>query len=190
MWGPVSVGIRPARARRAGAGLDGATRGRPEGGRAAGGLHGLKCPYCGGETKVLESRHVDEGAAIRRRRECLACGRRFTTMERAEEAPLVVIKKDGRREAFDRNKILSGVLRACEKRPVRMEDVERLVAEVEKEVRSTLEREVPSKLIGELVMERLRALDGVAYVRFASVYREFKDVHEFREQLEKLLGSR
>lgn len=191
MWGPaVSGGVRATWTRRAGAGRERVTRERPEGGRAAEGAACLKCPYCGGETKVLESRHADEGAAIRRRRECLTCGRRFTTMERAEEAPLVVIKKDGRREAFDRNKILSGVLRACEKRPVRMEDVERLVAEVEREVRSTLEREVPSKLIGELVMERLRALDGVAYVRFASVYREFKDVHEFREQLEKLLGSK
>lgn len=150
----------------------------------------MKCPFCGDETKVLESRHTEEGAAVRRRRECLGCGRRFTTMERVEETPLVVIKKDGRREAFDRNKILAGVLKACEKLPVPMEDAERLVTEVEREVRSTLEREVSSRQIGELVMERLRALNGVAYVRFASVYREFKDVHEFREQIEKLLGSR
>ncbi|MCG0239334.1 MAG: transcriptional regulator NrdR [Firmicutes bacterium] len=149
----------------------------------------MRCPFCGGESKVLESRPVDEGMATRRRRECLACGRRFTTMERVEEAPLVVVKKDGRREAFDRNKILAGVLRACEKRPVRIEDLERLVMEVEAELREGLEREVPSARIGELVMERLRHLDGVAYVRFASVYRQFKDVKEFREQLERLLSA-
>lgn len=150
----------------------------------------MKCPYCGGETKVLESRHANDGLAIRRRRECLECGRRFNTMETIEAAPLVVVKKDGRREAFDRAKVLAGVLRACEKRPVSTEECEGLVVEVERELRNTLEREVPSKLIGELVMEHLRKLDGVAYVRFASVYREFKDVREFREQLEKLLGSR
>lgn len=150
----------------------------------------MKCPFCGGESKVLESRHADEGQAIRRRRECLQCGRRFNTMETVEAGPLVVVKKDGRREAFDRNKVLAGVLRACEKRPVAAEDCERLVAEVERELRNTLERELPSKRIGELVMEGLRKLDGVAYVRFASVYREFKDVHEFREQLEKLLNAR
>lgn len=149
----------------------------------------MKCPYCGGESKVLESRHAEEGLAIRRRRECLQCGRRFNTMETVEVGPLVVVKKDGRREAFDRNKVLAGVLRACEKRPVATEDCERLVAEVERELRNTLEREVPSRRIGELVMEHLRRLDGVAYVRFASVYREFKDVREFREQLEKLLGA-
>ncbi len=150
----------------------------------------MKCPYCGGESKVLESRHADEGLAIRRRRECLQCGRRFNTMETVEMGPLVVVKKDGRREAFDRAKVLAGVLRACEKRAVTMEDCERLVAEVERDLRNTLEREIPSTRVGEMVMDHLRKLDGVAYVRFASVYREFKDVSEFREQIEKLLGSR
>lgn len=136
----------------------------------------------------MESRPTDEGA-IRRRRECLACTRRFSTMERVEVPPLVVIKKDGRRESFDRNKLLNGVLKACEKRPIPLEVIEKMVDEVERDLRSSLDREVPSVEIGERVMERLRALDGVAYVRFASVYREFKDVEEFRQQLEQLLKS-
>lgn len=146
----------------------------------------MKCPYCGCESKVLESRHTEEGS-IRRRRECSACGKRFNTFEKIEEPPLIVVKKDGRREAFDRNKILNGVLRACEKRPVSLDNLEGLVNDVERELRNSLEKEVPSVRIGELAMERLRHLDGVAYVRFASVYREFKDVNEFREQLESLL---
>lgn len=148
----------------------------------------MKCPHCGGETKVLESRHADEGAAIRRRRECLVCARRFNTMEKLEETPLVVVKKDGRRVAFDRNKILNGLLKACEKRPVTVETMERMSLEVERELRNTLEREVPSARIGELVMDKLRQVDDVAYVRFASVYRQFQDLREFREQLDKLLG--
>ena len=149
----------------------------------------MKCPYCGAESRVLESRHAEEGNTIRRRRECLTCGRRFSTTERIEEQPLVVIKKDGSREAFDRNKILNGLLKACEKRPVPLAELERIVEEVERELRNIAEREIPSVIIGEKVMERLRTLDGVAYVRFASVYRQFKDLSEFREQLEKLLRS-
>jgi transcriptional repressor NrdR len=139
---------------------------------------------------VIESRHTDEDEAIRRRRECMVCGKRFNTFERVEVPPLIVVKKDGRREAFDRAKVLHGVLKACEKRPVPLADMERLVQDVERELRSSLANEIPSAEIGAGVMERLRHLDGVAYVRFASVYREFKDVNEFREQLEQLLKSR
>lgn len=149
----------------------------------------LKCPYCSHESKVLESRHTEDHT-IRRRRECTECGKRFNTFERIEEPPLVVVKKDGRREAFDRNKVLNGVLRACEKRPVALADLEALVADVERDLRNSLEKEIPSVEIGERVMDRLRHLDGVAYVRFASVYRQFKDVSEFREQLEQLLKFR
>ncbi|MDB4896605.1 MAG: hypothetical protein JWN15_2867 [Firmicutes bacterium] len=149
----------------------------------------MKCPYCGAESKVIESRHTED-ASIRRRRECIACGKRFNTFERLEAPPLIVVKKDGRREAFDRGKLLNGLLKACEKRPVALADVERLVDEVERDLRNSLEKEIPSDEVGERVMEHLRHLDGVAYVRFASVYREFKDVNEFREQLETLLKSR
>lgn len=153
------------------------------------GVGAVKCPFCGAESKVLESRHTEDGC-IRRRRECTACGKRFNTYERLEYPPLWIIKKDGRREAFDRSKVLNGVLRACEKRPVPMAEIERLVDDVERELRNSFEKEIPSVTVGELVMERLRQLDGVAYVRFASVYREFKDVKEFRDQLEQLLKSR
>lgn len=149
----------------------------------------MKCPFCGAESKVIESRHTEDHS-IRRRRECTNCGKRFNTYERLEMPPLVIIKKDGSREAFDRNKVLNGVLRACEKRPVALEEIERLADEVERDLRNSLEKEIPSVVVGERVMERLRGLDGVAYVRFASVYREFKDVNEFREQLEQLLKSR
>lgn len=149
----------------------------------------MKCPYCGAESKVIESRHTEDDS-IRRRRECIACAKRFNTFERLEVPPLIVVKKDGRREIFDRNKVLGGVLKATEKRPVALDDIERLVDEVERDLRNSLEREIPSVAIGEKVMDRLRFLDGVAYVRFASVYREFKDVNEFREQLEQLLKSR
>lgn len=149
----------------------------------------MKCPYCGAESKVLESRHAEENT-IRRRRECTACAKRFNTFERLEEATLIVVKKDGRREVFDRNKVLNGVLRACEKRPFTLADMEQLVHDVERDLRNSLEKEVHSVQIGEQVMERLRHVDGVAYVRFASVYRQFKDVNEFREQLEQLLKSR
>lgn len=149
----------------------------------------MKCPYCSAESKVLESRHTEDNS-IRRRRECTVCGKRFNTFERIEEQPLIVVKKDGRREAFDRNKVLNGVLRACEKRPVSVDQAEQLVHGVERDLRNSLEKEVHSVEIGERVMEGLRHLDGVAYVRFASVYRQFKDVNEFREQLEQLLKAR
>lgn len=149
----------------------------------------MKCPYCGCESKVLESRHTEEGS-IRRRRECAGCGKRFNTFEKIEEPPLVVVKKDGGREAFERNKILNGLLRASEKRPVSLDELEGLVDDVERELRNSLEKEVHSVRIGEMVMGRLRHLDGVAYVRFASVYRQFKDVNEFREQLESLLRGK
>ncbi|HYF93612.1 MAG TPA: transcriptional regulator NrdR [Symbiobacteriaceae bacterium] len=149
----------------------------------------MKCPYCGQESKVIESRHTEDDS-IRRRRECIACGKRFNTYERLEVPALIVVKKDGRRETFDRNKVMGGVLKACEKRAVSLADIERLVEEVERDLRNSLEREIPSVAIGERVMERLRNLDGVAYVRFASVYREFKDLSEFREQLEQLLKTR
>lgn len=150
----------------------------------------MKCPFCGGESRVIESRPASDEEAVRRRRECLACGRRFTTMERVEVPPLIVVKKDGRRERFSRDKLLTGVLKACEKRPVPMEVIEKLADDIERDLRSSLDQEVPTSVIGERVMEALRRIDGVAYVRFASVYREFKDLNEFREQLEQLLKSR
>lgn len=151
----------------------------------------MKCPFCGyPDTKVLDSRPADDGNAIRRRRECIDCGRRFTTYEKFDEIPLVVVKKDGRREVFDRNKILGGVLKACEKRPISMARIEDTVAEIEKELRNIMDSEVSSERIGELVMEKLRNLDEVAYVRFASVYRQFKDVNSFVEELENLLKKR
>ncbi|WP_374713042.1 transcriptional regulator NrdR [Symbiobacterium terraclitae] len=149
----------------------------------------MKCPFCGAESRVVESRHAPDEEAIRRRRECTSCGRRFSTMERVEAPPLIVVKKDGRREQFNRDKLLSGILKACEKRPVPLEAIEKLVDDIERDLRSALDREVPSVEIGERVMNALRALDGVAYVRFASVYREFKDLNEFREQLEQLLRA-
>ncbi|MBE3597678.1 MAG: transcriptional repressor NrdR [Limnochordaceae bacterium] len=153
----------------------------------------MKCPYCGEpDTRVVDSRLTEEGAAVRRRRECPGCGRRFTTYERLEEPPLLVVKKDGRREVFSRAKILAGVLKACEKRPIRMDQVEDLVGRVERAVRQQFggAGEVPSAAIGERVMDELRRLDAVAYVRFASVYREFKDVSGFVAEVEGLLGRR
>lgn len=151
----------------------------------------MKCPFCGKpESKVLDSRPTEEGSAIRRRRECIACGKRFTTYERVEEAPLLVVKRDGRREAFDRAKVLNGMLKACEKRPIPLSALEQAVAEVERELRSSLRGEVRSVEIGERVMEKLREIDEVAYVRFASVYRQFKDVGTFLEELERLIGSK
>ena len=148
----------------------------------------MKCPHCGyTESKVLDSRPADEGACIRRRRECLSCQTRFTTYERLETAPLVVVKKDGTRQAFDRTKLLGGILRACEKRPVSAAEMEHLVDEIEAKLRSTMENEVSSGDIGEMVMEGLKAVDEVAYVRFASVYREFKDINTFMGELKALL---
>ncbi|MBP5288356.1 MAG: transcriptional repressor NrdR [Clostridia bacterium] len=148
----------------------------------------MKCPHCGyTESKVLDSRPADEGACIRRRRECLSCQTRFTTYERLEAAPLVVVKKDGSRQAFDRAKLLNGIVRACEKRPVALAEMERLVDDIEARLRSNMENEVSSGDIGEMVMEGLKGIDEVAYVRFASVYREFKDINTFMGELKVLL---
>jgi len=151
----------------------------------------MRCPSCGHlEDRVVDSREAQDGQATRRRRECLACGRRFTTYERVEESLPAVVKKDGRREAFDRRKIVEGLRRACQKRPVSEERIQALAGEVERRVQETGEREVPASLVGELVMERLKALDPVAYVRFASVYRAFRDVGEFTAEVEGLTGKR
>ncbi len=148
----------------------------------------MKCPFCSHtEDKVIDSRLSQEGDVTRRRRECLKCGRRFTTYERVEEAQPLVIKKDGRRELFDRTKILNGVLRACEKRPVGIETMEKVVDKIEKRFLETGEREIQSSIIGAAVMEELKTLDEVAYVRFASVYREFRDINEFMTELKGLL---
>lgn len=147
----------------------------------------MKCPYCSNaETKVLDSRYSDSIESIRRRRECLECSKRFTTYERIEMLDLVVIKKDGRREDFSREKLMKGFLRACEKRPVSREEIERVVGEIESEVRNLEDVEVPSRMIGELVMDKLKNLDEVAYVRFASVYRSFKAVNQFMREIERL----
>ncbi|USF28403.1 Transcriptional repressor NrdR [Firmicutes bacterium ASF500] len=151
----------------------------------------MKCPYCGYlESKVVDSRPADEGASIRRRRECLSCHKRFTTYETVESLPLMVIKKDGSRQSFDRNKVMSGVIRACEKRPVPYQSMEALAAEIEQILQNQMDREVSTARIGELVMERLKALDEVAYVRFASVYREFKDIGTFLAELNNLLKDK
>ncbi len=150
----------------------------------------MKCPFCSyQESKVVDSRPTDEGTVIRRRRECISCGKRFTTYEKIEHMPIFVIKKDGRREVFDSGKIMGGVLKACEKRPVSITDIENLVADVEKTIYNSLEKEITSENIGEMVMERLKELDEVAYVRFASVYRQFKDINTFMEELKKLLNE-
>ncbi|NLY56463.1 MAG: transcriptional repressor NrdR [Firmicutes bacterium] len=149
----------------------------------------MKCPYCGHEeTKVLDSRTTDEGASVRRRRECIECSRRFTTYERLDKLPLIVIKKDNRREAFDRNKILLGLVKACEKRAIPLARLEKLVDEVEQELLNEY-REVSSAVIGDVVMDKLRELDQVAYVRFASVYRQFKDINRFMQELQSLLDG-
>ncbi|MTI81390.1 MAG: transcriptional repressor NrdR [Firmicutes bacterium] len=148
----------------------------------------MRCPYCEyPESRVLDSRPADEGQAIRRRRECNQCEKRFTTYERIDEVPLVVVKKEGRREVFDRNKLLSGLIKACEKRPVSVESLERFTSEIEKELRNKMEPEISTAIIGELVMKWLRDVDEVAYVRFASVYREFQDVQSFMRELDKFL---
>ena len=151
----------------------------------------MKCPYCGySESKVIDSRPTDEGERIRRRRECLSCGKRFTTYEVIETVPVVVVKKDKSREAFDRNKLLNGLLRACEKRPVPLETLERIVDEIETLLQNSLDREVPSTLIGTYAMDKLKKVDEVAYVRFASVYREFKDINTFMDELNKIKADR
>ena len=151
----------------------------------------MKCPFCGyTDSKVIDSRPAEDGTTIRRRRECLDCQKRFTTYEIIERMPLVVIKRDGSRESFDKVKIINGVIRACEKRPVTMTQIESLANDIELELRGRLESEVKSEVIGEMVMARLKDLDEVAYVRFASVYRSFKDINTFMEELTKLLGDR
>ena len=151
----------------------------------------MKCPFCGhSEDKVIDSREAPDGAAIRRRRECLKCKRRTTTYERIEESPLLVVKRDGRRESFDRKKILAGVIKACEKRPVPAEKMEELVNGLEREIAQEFEREVPAVEIGERLMRRLHELDEVAYVRFASVYRSFKDINQFMKELRDLLNKK
>ena len=151
----------------------------------------MKCPYCSNpESKVVDSRPADEGSSIRRRRECLECHLRFTTYETMESLPLVVIKKDGSRQTFDKSKLLSSMLKACEKRSVPMATLERIADEIEQSLQNEMEREVSSAEIGELVMERLRTVDEVAYVRFASVYRQFKDINTFMAELNKLLAEK
>lgn len=151
----------------------------------------MKCPGCGHkEDKVVDSRSTAANSAIRRRRECLSCGRRFTTYEYIEDVNLMVIKNDGRREPFDRQKILSGIMKACEKRPVSMEIMEGMVAQIERAIQKKSDREISSSRIGELVMEKLKSVDEVAYVRFASVYRQFKDVGQFMTELEEMLAKR
>ena len=150
----------------------------------------MKCPYCGfNESKVIDSRPADENSSIRRRRECLSCSNRFTTYETVESLPIVVIKRDGSRQTFDRGKVLGGMIRACEKRPVPMARLEKVAAGIEQELQSSMEREISTEIIGERVMENLRSIDQVAYVRFASVYRQFKDIDSFMEELTKLLAE-
>jgi len=151
----------------------------------------MKCPFCGfTDSKVIDSRPAEDGTTIRRRRECLECQKRFTTYEVIERMPLVVIKRDGSRQSFDKMKIINGLVRACEKRPVSMTQIETMASDIEQELRGRLESEVSSEAIGELVMARLKDLDEVAYVRFASVYRSFKDINTFMEELTKLLGDK
>ena len=151
----------------------------------------MKCPFCSFEdSKVVDSRPTDEGTSIRRRRECLHCGKRFTTYETVESLPMVVVKKDGSRQSFDRSKVLRGIQRSCEKRPVSAADMERMASEIEQELQNSLEREVSTVVIGEKVMEKLKKADEVAYVRFASVYQQFADVESFFNELKKLMGNR
>ena len=151
----------------------------------------MKCPFCGfEESKVIDSRPTDEGERIRRRRECISCGKRFTTYEIIETVPIVVVKKDKSREVFDRNKLFNSMPKACEKRPVYMEQLEKAVSEIEAVLQNSLDREVTTVYIGELAMEKLKSIDEVAYVRFASVYRQFKDINTFMDELAKLLKEK
>ena len=151
----------------------------------------MKCPYCGyQESKVVDSRHSDDNTSIRRRRDCLSCQKRFTTYETVESLPMIVVKKDNSRQSFDRNKILNGMVRACEKRPVSVAELENVADEIEQIIQNSLDREVSTTYIGELVMERLKPLDEVAYVRFASVYRQFKDINSFMAELNRLLAEK
>ena len=151
----------------------------------------MRCPFCGyAESKVIDSRPAEEGATIRRRRECLACQKRFTTYEIMERLPLVVAKRDGSRQTFDKIKVMNGMLRACEKRPVSLQALEKIADEIEQELQNSLEREVTTTEIGEMVMSKLKLVDEVAYVRFASVYRQFKDVNTFFDELQKLIDKK
>lgn len=151
----------------------------------------MKCPYCSyEESKVIDSRSADDGERIRRRRECLRCGKRFTTHEVIETVPIIVVKRDKSREVFDRNKLTGGFLRACEKRPVSIEQIENMVNDIEAQLQSSLDREITSKQIGELAMDQLKNIDEVSYVRFASVYRQFKDINTFMDELNKLLTEK
>ena len=151
----------------------------------------MKCPYCGNsESKVVDSRPAEEGSSIRRRRECLACAKRFTTYETVESLPMIVVKKDGSRQSFDREKVTASMIRACEKRRVSIEQIEKMSEEIEQALQNSLEREISSDRIGELVMAKLRPVDEVAYVRFASVYRQFKDINTFMTELNKLLEGK
>ena len=151
----------------------------------------MRCPFCSHpESKVIDSRPAEEGSSIRRRRECLACRKRFTTYETMECLPIMVVKKDGSRQSFDRNKVMAGLIRACEKRPVPYSTLEVMVAEIEQVLQNKMEREISSAEIGELVMERLKKIDEVSYVRFASVYRQFRDINTFLSELTKLLEDK
>ena len=151
----------------------------------------MKCPYCSNpESRVVDSRPSEEGTSIRRRRECLVCHKRFTTYETMESLPLVVIKRDGSRQTFDKGKVLGGMLRACEKRPVPFDTLEAIANEIEQSLQNQMDREIPTTRIGEMVMERLKHVDEVAYVRFASVYRQFKDINTFMEELNKLIKEK
>ena len=150
----------------------------------------MRCPYCAyPESKVIDSRPTDENNSIRRRRECLSCGKRFTTYETVESVPLVVVKKDGSRQSFDRQKLLNGMVRACDKRSVTLQTLEQAVADIEQRLLNSMDREIPTERVGELVMEELKKIDQVAYVRFASVYRQFQDIDSLVAELNKLLGK-
>ncbi len=151
----------------------------------------MRCPFCGCEdSKVVDSRPTDEGERIRRRRECFQCAKRFTTYEIIETTPIIIIKKDNSREPFNREKLTTGLLRACEKRPVSMDDIDSIIDKVESALQATMEREIPSSKVGEYTMQYLKDMDEVAYVRFASVYRQFKDIHSFMEELQRLLHEK
>ena len=151
----------------------------------------MKCPFCGDqESKVVDSRHSEDGNSIRRRRECIACQRRFTTYEVVESLPIIVVKRDGTRQSFDRNKILNAMVRAFDKRKVEMADLERITTEIEQTIQNTLEREVSTDKIGEMVMERIKSIDEVAYIRFASVYRRFQDVGSFVQEINQFLEKK
>jgi len=151
----------------------------------------MKCPFCAfAESKVIDSRPAEEGATIRRRRECLSCQKRFTTYEIMERLPLVVVKRDGSRQTFDKDKLVRGLLRSCEKRPVSIDDLELIAGDIEQELQNRMEREISAVEVGELVMDRLRGVDEVAYVRFASVYRQFKDISTFMDEVSKLVTEK